>query len=139
SALGLMIEAIGMDPQAARLAGVNRQGLLFAVYIASGVLAAVGGIFATASVMTVDVSNTAYQLEMDPLLAVVIGGPSLAGDKFNLPGAPTGALLLATLDQTVVYLGISSSAPPGFKALVIHALCLLQSDRVRAMFRARRP
>ena len=138
SALGLMIEAIGMDPRAARLAGVNRRGLLFAVYIASGALAAVAGIFASASVMTVDVSNTGYQLEMDAILAVVIGGTSLAGGKFNITGAAIGALLIATLDKTVVFLGISSSATPAFKAIVIIALCLLQSDRVRAMFRARR-
>ncbi|MGO2558574.1 ABC transporter permease [Brachybacterium sp.] len=138
SALGLMIEAIGMDPQAARLAGVNRRGLLFAVYIASGALAAVGGIFSVASVMTVDVSNTGYQLEMDAILAVVIGGTSLAGGKFNITGAAIGALLIATLDKTVVFLGISSSATPAFKAIVIIALCLLQSPRVRALFRARR-
>lgn len=138
SALGLMIEAIGMDPRAARLAGVNRRGLLFAVYIASGTLAAVGGIFATASVMTVDVSNTGYQMEMDAILAVVIGGTSLAGGKFNITGAAIGALLIATLDKTVVFLGVSSSATPAFKAIVIVALCLLQSERVRALFRARR-
>nr|WP_262426359.1 ABC transporter permease [Brachybacterium sp. Z12] len=138
SALGLMIEAIGMDPRAARLAGVNRRGLLFAVYIASGTLAAVGGVFATASVMTVDVSNTGYQLEMDAILAVVIGGTSLAGGKFNITGAAIGALLIATLDKTVVFLGISSSATPAFKAIVIIALCLLQSERVRTLFRARR-
>ncbi|HJB11472.1 MAG TPA: ABC transporter permease [Candidatus Brachybacterium merdavium] len=138
SALGLMIEAIGMDPRAARLAGVNRRGLLFAVYIASGTLAAVAGVFASASVMTVDVSNTGYQLEMDAILAVVIGGTSLAGGKFNITGAAIGALLIATLDKTVVFLGISSSATPAFKAIVIIALCLLQSERIRAMFRARR-
>ena len=138
SALGLMIEAIGMDPRAARLAGVNRRGLLFAVYIASGALAAVAGIFASASVMTVDVSNTGYQLEMDAIRAVVIGGTSLAGGKFNITGAAIGALLIATLDKTVVFLGISSSATPAFKAIVIIALCLLQSQRVRDLFRARR-
>ena len=93
--LGLMIEAIGMDPRAARLAGVNRRGLLFSVYIASGALAAVAGIFASASVMTVDVSNTGYQLEMDAILAVVIVGTSLAGGKFNITGAAIGALLIA--------------------------------------------
>ena len=138
SALGLMIEAIGMDPRAARLAGVNRRGLLFAVYIASGTLAAVAGIFATASVMTVDVSNTGYQLEMDAILAVVIGGTSLAGGKFNITGAAIGALLIATLDKTVVFLGISSSATPAFKAIVIVVLCLLQSERIQALFRSRR-
>lgn len=139
SALGLMIEAIGMDPKAARLAGVNRRGLLLSVYSLSGLLAGVAGVFATASVMTVDVSRTGYQLEMDAILAVVIGGTSLAGGKFNIAGATVGALLIAVLDKTVVFLGVSSSATPAFKAIVIVILCLLQSERVRRMFRSRRP
>lgn len=138
SALGLMIEAIGMDPKAARLAGVNRRGLLLAVYTIGGVLAGVAGVFATASVMTVDISRTGYQLELDAILAVVIGGTSLMGGKFNLTGATVGALLIATLDKTVVFLGVSSSATPAFKALVIVALCLLQSERVRGALRRRR-
>lgn len=138
SALGMMIEAIGMDPQAARLAGVNRRGLLLAVYSISGLLAGVAGIFATASVMTVDISRTGYQLEMDAILAVVIGGTSLAGGKFNLTGATVGALLIATLDKTVVFLGISSSATPAFKAIVIVALCLIQSERIRKALRRRK-
>ncbi len=138
SALGLMIEAIGMDPKAARLAGVNRRGLLFTVYIFSAVLAGIAGVFGTASVMTVDVSRTGYQLELDAILAVVIGGTSLAGGKFNITGAVVGALLIATLDKTVVFLGVSSSATPAFKAIVIVVLCLLQSERVRQVFRQRR-
>ncbi len=138
SALGLMIEAIGMDAKAARLAGLNRRGLLMTAYISSGLLAGVAGIFATASVMTVDVSRTGYQLELDAILAVVIGGTSLAGGKFNITGAAIGAILIATLDKTVVFLGVSSSATPAFKAIVIVALCLLQSERVRALFRQRR-
>ncbi|GAA4192682.1 ABC transporter permease [Microbacterium oryzae] len=138
SALGLMLEAIGMDAKAARLAGVNRRALLLTVYIVSGILAGIAGVFATASVMTVDVSRTGYQLELDAILAVVIGGTSLAGGKFNVTGAVVGAILIATLDKTVVFLGVSSSATPAFKAIVIVALCLLQSERVRRMFRQRR-
>ncbi|QEO15504.1 ABC transporter permease [Agromyces intestinalis] len=138
SALGLMLEAVGMDPKAARLAGVNRRGLLMTVYIVSAVLAGIAGVFATASVMTVDVSRTGYQLELDAILAVVIGGTSLAGGKFSITGAVVGALLIATLDKTIVFLGISSSATPAFKAVVIVILCLLQSERVQQMFRQRR-
>lgn len=138
SALGLMLEAIGMDAKAARLAGVNRRALLLTVYVVGGVLAGIAGVFATASVMTVDVSRTGYQLELDAILAVVIGGTSLAGGKFNVTGAVVGAILIATLDKTVVFLGISSSATPAFKAIVIVALCLLQSERVRRVFRQRR-
>ena len=41
-------------------------------------------------------------------------------------------------DKTVLYLGVSSSATPAFKAIVIVVLCLLQSQRVRSWFRSRR-
>ncbi|PRB59110.1 ABC transporter permease [Microbacterium sp. MYb45] len=138
SALGLMIEAIGINPRASRMAGIKPKGLLLTTYILSGVLAGVAGIMSVGSVMTVDISRTGYQLELDAILAVVIGGASLAGGKFSLSGAFVGALLIATLDKTVLYLGISSSATPAFKAIVIVALCLLQSERVRSWFRRRR-
>ncbi|TDC48876.1 ABC transporter permease [Jiangella ureilytica] len=138
SALGLMLEAIGMDSRASRLAGVKRRSLQLTVYSASGLLAGVAGVFATASVMTVDVSRTGYQLELDAILAVVIGGTSLAGGKFSIGGAVIGGLLIATLDKTVVFLGVPASATPAFKAIVIVVLCLLQSERVRNLFRNRR-
>lgn len=138
SALGLMIEAIGINPKASRMAGIKPKGLLLTVYILSGALAAVAGIFSVGTVMTVDVSRTGYQLELDAILAVVIGGTSLAGGKFSIGGAAVGALLIATLDKTVLFLGVSSSATPAFKAIVIVVLCLLQSERVRSWFLRRR-
>lgn len=140
SALGLMIEAIGMDGEAARLAGVNKRAIIFTVYVASAVLGGIAGVFATASVMTVDVSNTGYQLELDAILAVVIGGTSLAGGKFSIRGAAVGAVLIATLDKTVVFLGIPSSATPAFKAVVIVALFLIQSPWLgKQLARLRKP
>jgi len=138
SALGLMIEAIGINPKASRMAGIKPSGLLLTVYILSAVLAGVAGIMSVGTVMTVDVSRTGYQMELDAILAVVIGGTSLAGGKFSIGGAVVGALLIATLDKTIVFLGISSSATPAFKAIVIVVLCLLQSERVRSWFVQRR-
>lgn len=138
SALGLMIEAIGINPKASRMAGIKPKGLLLTAYILSGVLAGVAGIMSVGSVMTVDISRTGYQLELDAILAVVIGGASLMGGKFSLSGAFVGALLIATLDKTVLFLGVSSSATPAFKAIVIIVICLLQSERVRAWFQRRR-
>ncbi|PKQ34662.1 MAG: sugar ABC transporter permease [Actinobacteria bacterium HGW-Actinobacteria-11] len=138
SALGLMIEAIGINPKASRMAGIKPAGLLLTAYVLSGILAGVAGIMSVGSVMTVDISRTGYQLELDAILAVVIGGASLAGGKFSLSGAFVGALLIATLDKTVLFLGVSSSATPAFKAIVIVVLCLLQSERVRSWFRTRR-
>jgi galactofuranose transport system permease protein len=132
SALGLMIEAIGISPRASRMAGIKPRGIIIAVYVISGVLAGIAGVFAVSSAMTVDVSRTGNQIELDAILAVVIGGTALAGGKFSLGGAAVGAMLIATLDKTVVFLGVSSSATPAFKAAVIIVLCLLQSQRVRA-------
>ncbi|BDZ40344.1 ABC transporter permease [Microbacterium suwonense] len=138
SALGLMIEAIGINPRASRMAGIKPKGLLLTAYVLSGVLAGVAGIMSVGSVMTVDISRTGYQLELDAILAVVIGGASLMGGKFSLSGAFVGALLIATLDKTVLFLGVSSSATPAFKAIVIIVICLLQSERVRAWFQRRK-
>jgi simple sugar transport system permease protein len=132
-----MIEAIGINPKASRMAGIKPGGLIITVYAISGVLAGIAGVFAVSSVMTVDVSRTGYQLELDAILAVVIGGTSLAGGKFSLSGTVVGSLLIATLDKTVVFLGVTSSATPAFKAAVIIVLCLLQSERIRTLFRQR--
>ena len=68
----------------------------------------------------------------------MVGGTSLAGGKFSIRGAVIGALLIATLDKTVLFLGISGAATPAFKAVVIVLLCLLQSQRVRNFFTQRR-
>lgn len=131
TALGLMIESIGVNPEASRLAGIRPRPILITVYILSAILAATGGLFTVSEVMTVDVSGTGYQMELDAILAVVIGGTSLAGGKFSILGSTVGALLIATLNKTVLFLGVSSAATPAFKAVVIVLLCLLQSERVR--------
>jgi ribose/xylose/arabinose/galactoside ABC-type transport system permease subunit len=136
SALGMMVEAIGINHAASRLAGLGAGGLLVTVYVLSGVLGGVAGVFATGSVMTVDVSRTGYQLELDAILAVVIGGTSLAGGKFSLGGVVIGATIIATLDKTVVFLGVTSAATPAFKAIVIIALYLVQSGRMASALRS---
>ena len=95
--------------------------------------------FSTGTVMTVDVSQTGYQLELDAILAVVIGGTSLAGGRFSLTGTLIGALFIATLARTIPNIGIPSNLNYLFKAVVVIAVCLLQSPQVRALFRVRRP
>ncbi len=141
TALGLMIESIGINPHASRLAGIRPRPILFGVYILSAALAAVGGLFSVSEVMTVSVGGTGNLMELDAILAVVIGGTSLAGGKFSIVGSTVGALLIATLNKTVLFLGIPAAATPAFKALVIIVLVLLQSERVRswALGRSRSP
>jgi len=132
TALGLMIESIGINPHASRLVGIRPRPILFGVYILSAALAAVGGLFSVSEVMTVSVSGTGNLMELDAILAVVIGGTSLAGGKFSILGSTIGALLIATLNKSVLFLGIPAAATPAFKALVIIVLVLLQSERIRS-------
>ena len=138
TALGLMIESIGINARASRMVGIKPRGLLITVYSVSGLLAGIAGLFTVSTVMTVDVSQTGSAMEMDAILAVVIGGTALAGGKFSLTGAVAGAFLIATLNKTVVFLGVPSSATPAFKAVVIIVICLIQSERVRGYVSSRR-
>ena len=78
------------------------------------------------------VGGTGNLMELDAILAVVIGGTSLAGGKFSIVGSTVGALLIATLNKTVLFLGIPAAATPAFKAIVIIVLVLLKSERVRS-------
>lgn len=138
SALGMMIESVGINPRASRMAGIQPRGLLITVYALSGLLAAVAGIMATSTVNTIDVAKTGYSMEMDAILAVVVGGTSLAGGKFSISGTIVGGLLIATLNKTVLFLGVPAEATPVFKATIIIVICLLQSSRIRALFQRRR-
>ena len=71
-------------------------------------------------------------LELDAILAVVVGGTSLQGGRFYLVGAVVGALFIQTLTTTLYARNVSSDVSPVPKALVIIAVCLFQSDVFRA-------
>ncbi len=74
-------------------------------------------------------------IELDAILAVVIGGTSLAGGRFSLTGTLIGALFIATLARTIPNIGIPSELNYLFKAVVVIVVCLLQSPKARAVIR----
>jgi simple sugar transport system permease protein len=141
SALGLLIEAVGNNPVAARLAGVQASGVKLVCYVLSALLAGVAGLIATADIKAADVNNTGLYLELDAILAAAIGGTSLAGGRFSLLGAGIGALVIQTLTTTILARGIAPELTLVVKAAVVVILCLLQSSRFRElvliMFRRR--
>ena len=131
TALGMMIESVGINPEASRMSGIKPKQILFIVYVISGLLAAIAGLFATSSVMRVDVTATGQDLEMYAILAVVIGGTSLLGGKFSLVGSSLGAVIIALIRKTIITLGINSAATPAFFAVVVIAICVIQAPKVR--------
>ena len=130
TAMGMMIESVGINPEASRMTGIKPKKILFLVYAVSGVLAAVAGLFATASVMRVDVVKTGQDLEMYAILAVVIGGTSLLGGKFSLAGSALGAVIIAMIRKTIITLGIDSAATPAFFAAVVIVICVMQAPKI---------
>ncbi|MBW3087403.1 ABC transporter permease [Bifidobacterium sp. 82T24] len=130
TAMGMMIESVGINQEASRMTGINPRKILFLVYAISGVLAAIAGLFATASVMRVDVVKTGQDLEMYAILAVVIGGTSLLGGKFSLAGSALGAVIIAMIRKTIITLGVDSAATPAFFAAVVIIICVMQAPKV---------
>ena len=84
TALGFLIEAVGVNRSASVLAGVNATVLIIAAYVASGLCAALAGIISTADIRGADANNAGLWLELDAILAVVIGGNSLLGGRFSI-------------------------------------------------------
>jgi galactofuranose transport system permease protein len=130
SALGLLIEATGGNARASELAGVGTRAMILAVYVWCGVCAALAGAIAAADIMGADANNAGLWLELDAILAVVIGGTSLFGGRFSLVLAVLGALIIQTMNTGILLSGY----PPEFnllvKAMVVLAVLLLQSPKL---------
>jgi len=135
TALGMLIESIGVNPEASRQAGVRARELLFAVYVFCALCAGIAGLILTANQTAADANNTGLFIELDAILAVVIGGTSLIGGRYSLLGTLVGALVIQTLVTTVYTVGIPPITTMVFKAAVVVAVCLLQSPATGAAIR----
>ncbi|MEO8222111.1 MAG: ABC transporter permease [Specibacter sp.] len=135
TALGTLIESVGINPEASRLAGINARTLTWVVYIFCALCAALAGLMISSNVTAADANNAGLYIEMDAILAVVIGGTSLAGGRFSLTGTVVGAFIIQTLTTTVYTVGIAPEITLVFKALVVIIVCLLQSPRMRALLK----
>jgi len=133
TALGLFIEAIGINPVAARLSGVRARTITFVVYAVCGLCAGVAGLIVSSNVKSADGNNAGLLIELDAILAVVLGGTSLAGGKFTLAGSVLGALVIQTLTTTIYAAGVPPETVLLVKSIVVFVVCILQSDRVRAL------
>jgi simple sugar transport system permease protein len=92
----------------------------------------------SANTSAADANNNGLWIELDAILAVVIGGTSLAGGRFSLTGTLVGALFIQTLKTTINVIGIPSEMNYLFKAIAVVAVFVLQSPRARALLSRRR-
>jgi len=132
TALGLFIEAVGINPTAARFAGISAKNIILGVYAFSGFCAGVSGLIACSTVMSADGNNLGVGFELDAILAVVLGGTSLNGGKFYLLGSIVGALIIETLTVTIYAFNVPPQIAQVVKAMVVYIISLLQSPKFRS-------
>ena len=132
TAVGLFIEAVGINPTAARFAGISSKNIIFWVYTFSGFCAGVSGLVVASTVMSADGNNAGNLYELDAILAVVLGGTSLNGGKFYLLGSMVGALIIQTLTTTIYAFNVAPEISQVVKAFVVYGVSILQSERFRA-------
>jgi simple sugar transport system permease protein len=139
TALGLFIQAVGLNPTAAHFSGISARKLILWVYGFCGVTAAVAGVIITSNVKSADGNNAGLMMELDAILAVALGGTSLDGGRFSLMGTLIGALILQTLSYAIYSLGVPPEINLVVKAIVVFIVCLIQSEALRSMLFQRRP
>ncbi|HCO54313.1 ABC transporter permease [Pelagibacterium nitratireducens] len=121
TALGLFIESVGINRSASSYAGLRARSLLIGVYAFAGFCAAISGIIAAADIRGADANNVGLWLELDAILAVVIGGTSLMGGRFSIPMSVIGALIIQAMNTGILVSGF----PPEFNLLVKAALIII--------------
>jgi galactofuranose transport system permease protein len=138
TATGLFVEATGGNATASRVAGVDVRAVRLLVFALSGLLSGVAGLVVASDIRAADSNNAGLYVELDAILATVVGGAALGGGRFSLAGAFIGAVALQALTTTILSRGVAVEWTLVLKAAVVLLLALLQSERVREAWAARR-
>ena len=136
TALGLFIQSIGINPAAARVAGLHERLITVCVYVFCGFAAGAAGLVISSNVKSADGNNAGMLMELDAILAVTLGGTALTGGRFSLAGSVLGALIIQTLTSTIYSIGVPPEINMVVKAAVVFVVMLLQSAEFRAALRA---
>lgn len=116
--LGREIYAIGDNPKAAKLAGIDLKRTRMFVFGLCGCLAGLGGVILAGNLASAD-PNLGMGYELDVIAAVILGGTALNGGRGSIIGVVIGAMLMALLNNAFVLLGISAYWQVVTKGLVI--------------------
>ncbi|MFT3889350.1 MAG: ABC transporter permease [Arachnia sp.] len=126
---GRHVYAVGGNPTAARLSGVNVDWVIIAVFTLSGLLAGLAGPISAAYNASAD-PQAGLTYELDAIAAVVIGGASLAGGRGSVVGTAVGALILTLLDNVLGLNNFSANWQMIIKGLIVVAAVVLQQPQL---------
>jgi ribose transport system permease protein len=120
--------AMGGNPESTRLAGINTKKLTFSLYVVSGILAAVAGVFFTSRFSSAQ-PVTGTGMEMRVIAACILGGVSLFGGAGSIAGTLVGSMFLIVLENGMIMAHISGywqQAVVGFIIIIAIVIDLLR-------------
>jgi fructose transport system permease protein len=119
TAWGTHIYAVGDDPQAAELSGINTKRVLFSVYVVSGLIIGIAAWITIGRVGSAS-PNVAPGINLDTITAVVIGGTSLFGGRGTMIGTLLGALIVTVVENGLALAGLDQA----YRVLAIGVLVI---------------
>jgi len=117
---GRYVFAIGGNPEAAQLAGINTKKVLMTVFITMGMLCAIAAAIASARLQAAG-NDLGTLDELRVIAAAVIGGTALAGGMGTIAGAVLGALVMQSLQSGMALVGVNTS----LQSMIIGAVLVL--------------
>jgi ABC-type xylose transport system permease subunit len=104
---GAQLYAIGGNPEAARLAGIDLKRAIFWNFVIAGFFYGITGVALTARVGGAVAGSAGLFLELDAIAAAVIGGTALSGGRGRVLGALVGALLMGSLNNGMSLMNVA--------------------------------
>ncbi len=116
--------AVGSNPDAANVSGVNVKRIIILVFMLAGVLYGVTGFIEAARIGS-NSANTGLSYELDAIAACVIGGVSFVGGTGKISGVILGVVLLRLIFVGLTFLGIDANMQYIIKGLIILIACAI--------------
>jgi D-xylose transport system permease protein len=124
---GRHVYAVGGNAEAARRAGINVDNVKIACFAICSMMAALGGIILASRLRSIDTNSGGGTILLYSIAAAVIGGTSLFGGRGHVKSAVLGALVIASIDNGLGLLGLSSGTKFVITGLVLLAAVTVDS------------
>ena len=105
--LGRYVYMVGGNQEASRLSGVNVAMVKTVVFTIAGICCGIAGILMTGRLNSAD-PNAGNNMQMDAIAAAIIGGTSMSGGEGKIAGTFLGAIIMASVKNGMIQLGLSS-------------------------------
>ena len=130
TAFGRSVYAVGGNPQAAFLAGINVARIRVMVFVLGGLMAALSGILLLSRLGSGN-ATAASGLEFDVIAAVVVGGTALSGGRGSMVGTLLGVLVITLIGNGLVLLGINPFIQQVVRGVIIVAAVLANIQAIK--------